>query len=86
MIIPPERLAAQTLESLLEAFITREGTDYGMVELSLEVKLRQLKQQLDKGAVIIWFDSASESTQLMTQEEYQQLLNKTTDTDTGDSV
>jgi len=74
MIIPPERLAKQTLDNLLEEFITREGTDYGLEELSLENKLLQLKRQLDKGTVVIWFDGASESTQIMTQEDCQQLL------------
>ena len=75
MIIPPERLAKQTLDNLLEEFITREGTDYGLEELSLEDKLLQLKRQLENGTVVIWFDSVSESTQLVSQEDYQQLLN-----------
>ena len=74
MIIPPERLSAETLRNLLEEFITREGTDYGAVELSLDNKLSQLKQQLEQGSVLIWFDSASETAQLMLKEQYQALV------------
>lgn len=70
MIIPPERLSAETLRNLLEEFITREGTDYGDVELSLDTKLSQLQQQLATGQVLIWFDTASESAQLITKEQY----------------
>lgn len=84
MIIPPERLAEQTLKNLLEEFITREGTDYGMEEVPLEAKLQQLKQQLVKGSVLIWFDVASESTQLISQEEYQQLPHNVAGNETDD--
>lgn len=73
MIIPSERLSAETLSNLLEEFITREGTDYGAVELSLEAKLAALQQQLANGSVFIWFDTASETPQLLTKEQYRML-------------
>jgi len=69
MIIPPERLSAETLSNLLEEFITREGTDYGMEELPLATKLSQLKQQLNEGSIVIWFDSTTQSTQLISKEQ-----------------
>ena len=35
MIIPATQLQTDTLTAILEEFITREGTDYGELELNL---------------------------------------------------
>ena len=71
MIIPYDQLSQETLDALLEEFITREGTDYGAVEIPLDVKLNQLIRQIKKGEVLIVFDSASESTTLMTLQDFK---------------
>lgn len=71
MLIPPERLEKTTLIALVEEYITREGTDYGMEELELSTKVEQVLQQLNSGQVVIVFDAASETTQLVSQEVYQ---------------
>ena len=70
MIIPYDQLSADTLDALLEEFITREGTDYGVVEVALDVKVNQLMRQIKKGEVLIVFDAASESTTLMTRQDF----------------
>lgn len=71
MIIPAERLSADALHGLIEEFITREGTDYGLHEIALADKVDQVKQQLHRGEVVIVFDSLTESVTLMTQQDYQ---------------
>ena len=71
MLIPPERLEKSTLIALIEEYITREGTDYGLEEVELSDKVSQLIYQLSLGQVVIVFDAASESTQLVTREDYQ---------------
>jgi uncharacterized protein YheU (UPF0270 family) len=63
--IQPGQLAKETLQAIIEEFIMREGTDYGMHEVSLDVKVEQLKRQLASGQVVIMFDSVSESCTLM---------------------
>ncbi|MGH1440447.1 MAG: YheU family protein [Cellvibrionaceae bacterium] len=73
MIIPPDKINDETLQNLMEAFITREGTDYGDVELALEDKVSLLKSQLISGEVLITFDAASESINLVTKQDYQQI-------------
>lgn len=73
MLIPPDRLNPETLKGLIEEFITREGTDYGVFEVALPVKIEQVKQQLLSGEVLIVFDAASESVNLLTKNDYQQL-------------
>ena len=59
--IPVGELGQDSLRSLVEAFVIREGTDYGSVETSLTVKVDQVMAQLrDRRARILW-DSESES-------------------------
>jgi uncharacterized protein YheU (UPF0270 family) len=72
MIIPVDRLSSDALRGLVEEFITREGTDYGNLEVNLETKVQQVKQQLDRGEVLIVFDGATESVNLMTRLQHQQ--------------
>ncbi|NLS54759.1 YheU family protein [Hafnia alvei] len=55
MIIPWENLAADTLDSLIESFVLREGTDYGIHEKSLTQKVEDVRRQLKNGdAVLVW--------------------------------
>jgi uncharacterized protein len=74
MIIPYQQIAAETLQNLLEEFVSRDGTDYGEHEISLDHKVDQVKQQLKRGDVVIVFDSASESISIVTKHDAQ-LLN-----------
>jgi len=61
MIIPPASLAPETLTNLLQDYITREGTDYGEVELTLEEKLDILRPQVLNSQVLIVYDGSSGS-------------------------
>lgn len=55
MIIPWQELEPETLDSLIESFVLREGTDYGEHERSLDQKVSDVKRQLQAGeAVLIW--------------------------------
>ena len=74
MIIPHQQLSADALQGLIEAFIHREGTDYGDVEFSLQDKVVQVQSQLVAGEVVIVFDPATESVNLLPKREAQQLL------------
>ena len=66
--IPPDQLSDQLLQAVIEEFITREGTDYGMQEYSLGQKVLQIKRQLDNGRAIIVYDPISESCTLMVKD------------------
>ena len=55
MIIPWQNLDSQTLDNIIENFVLREGTDYGLQEKSLQEKVTQVKSQLVDGtAAIFW--------------------------------
>jgi uncharacterized protein YheU (UPF0270 family) len=61
MMIPHRMLSPEALRGVLEAFVTREGTDYGTHEVSLETKVVQVRQQLDEGTAVIVYDEATDS-------------------------
>jgi uncharacterized protein len=54
--VPYEALSAQALRGLIEAFILREGTDYGEREVPLEVKVAQIMRRFERGEARIVFD------------------------------
>lgn len=64
MIIPHTALQASTLEVLISDFATRDGTDYGDHEMSLDEKIHQIKKLLDEGKLVISFDPDTESCAL----------------------
>ena len=61
MIIPHRMLSPEALRGVIEAYITREGTDYGLHEIPLATKVGQVRHQLDAGTAIIVYDEATNS-------------------------
>lgn len=72
MIIPYNQLSSDALNGLVEEFITREGTDYGIEEISLQDKVEQVLAQIKRGEVVIVFDSTMETVSLMTEIDAKQ--------------
>ncbi|MBT7227756.1 MAG: YheU family protein [Gammaproteobacteria bacterium] len=64
MNIPYQELEAETLRAIIEEFISREGTDYGAHEYSLEQKVQQVRNQLERGDIVLNFDPETESCDL----------------------
>lgn len=71
--ISEQMLSAQALEGIIENFVLREGTDYGLNEVSYETKARQVKDQLKAKKIRIVFDQASETVTLMTDQDFKRL-------------
>ena len=61
MIIPHYLLSPDALRGVIEAFVTREGTDYGLQAVSLATKAAQVQQQLDAGTAVIVYDETTDS-------------------------
>lgn len=59
MLIPHGSLSDSTLQNLIEEFVTREGTDYGSGQFSLEQKVTQVRRQLEQGIAVILYDPDS---------------------------
>ena len=66
--VPPDSLSREALRALIEEFVTRDGTDYGAVERSLDEKVAAVRVQLARGEVRIVFDPESETITLITAE------------------
>jgi uncharacterized protein YheU (UPF0270 family) len=64
MDIPWQELQPETLHALIEEFATRDGTDYGEREISLEAKVKQVQKLLEAGKIKIVFDPETESCDL----------------------
>ena len=63
--LAPEDLEPDTLRAVIESFVLREGTDYGVQETSLEDKVAQVSRQLRRGEAHITFDPATESVNVV---------------------
>jgi uncharacterized protein YheU (UPF0270 family) len=59
--IPYSELSPEALRGVVESFVLREGTDYGVREHSFEAKVAQVMEQLRRGEAQILFDADSES-------------------------
>ena len=58
-------LSPEALRGLLEEFVSREGTDYGLRERSFEAKVRDVERQLESGEARIVFDLLQESANIV---------------------
>ena len=65
MEIPHNQVPEQTLLAIIEEFISREGTDYGHREYTLDEKVEKVKSQLVKGEIKLLFDSETSSCNLV---------------------
>jgi uncharacterized protein YheU (UPF0270 family) len=59
MQIPHTALSPEALQNLLEEFVTREGTDYGVQTYSLADKVRHVRRQVETGRAVILYDPRS---------------------------
>ena len=57
--VPYTALEPTTLRALIEEFVTRDTTDYGERERTLEDKVRDVMRQLRRGEAQIVFDGGS---------------------------
>ena len=65
VVISHTHLTPTALRGLVEEFVTRDGTDYGYVEKTLDQKVAALMRQLDRGEATIVYDSESQTTSIV---------------------
>lgn len=59
--IPWQKLTPEALAGLIEELVTRDGTDYGDVELTTEEKAANLRKALEEKRAAIAFSPETES-------------------------
>ena len=57
-------LSEEALRGIIEAFVLREGTDYGVREVSFLEKCAAVLRQIEREEAEIWFDPSSQSTDI----------------------
>ena len=68
-VVPFENLSADALTGVIEDFINREGTDYGLEEVDHETKIQQILSQLRSGQALIAFDNNTETVTIIHKEQ-----------------
>lgn len=71
MIIPWQDIAPETLHSILESVVLREGTDYGEHEKSLSDKVADLYTQLKNGDIVIVWSELHETLNIMPSAQFR---------------
>jgi uncharacterized protein YheU (UPF0270 family) len=67
--VPVESLSREALDGLIDEFVSREGTDYGLEEHTFEMKRDAVRRQLDRGDAVIVFDPESETSNIILKEK-----------------
>jgi uncharacterized protein YheU (UPF0270 family) len=63
--VPLDALSPTALRGLVEEFVNREGTDYGLVERTLEEKVRDVMRQLERREAKVVFDPETRSATIV---------------------
>lgn len=74
MQIPYQQLPKDTLIALIEAFVLREGTDYGEQEVSLEKKVNDIFLQIQSTELVILFNPEDESFNIVNKRNIVQFM------------
>jgi len=67
--IPVNKLSTEALQGVIEEYISRDGTDYGDIEVSLATKFRQVKDKLENGFVVLIFDDETATTNIFLRDD-----------------
>ena len=62
--VPVEELSAELLRAVIEAFVLREGTEYGAREYTLDEKVAHVELQLRRGEARIVYDPNTQSVDI----------------------
>lgn len=63
--VPLDALSAAALRGLVEEFVSRDGTDYGRHERTLEEKVADVLRQLQRGEAAIVYDPGTRSANIV---------------------
>ncbi|QJQ95162.1 MULTISPECIES: YheU family protein [Halomonadaceae] len=69
--VPYRMLPGETLEVLLETFVTRQGYDTTDTGAGMGGWVEELKRQLERGELIIAHDLQTETTEVMTLAQWR---------------
>jgi uncharacterized protein len=74
IIIPHDKLSQEALLGLIEEFVTRDGTDTGYTDGSLEGSVEMVMRQLKRRDVFIVYDEATGTANIVPKEDVKSFL------------
>jgi len=63
--VPHTELSADALRGVIEAFVLREGTEYGERDVPIDRKVADVLRQLERGEAQIVFDPNTETVDIV---------------------
>lgn len=63
-----DKLSPETLMAIIEECVTRDGTDYGEVEMPLERKIMQVHKEIVSGKALILFDTKEQTCNIVSRD------------------
>ena len=63
--IPYDQLSCEALRGLIEEFVTRNGTDKGDTQSTLEQNVAKVMGQLNRGEAVILYDQISKTANIV---------------------
>jgi len=69
--VPISDISAEALTGLLEEYVSRDGTDYGEVEVTIDEKTKVLRRQLEEGELSILFDPETQELDIVMREQME---------------
>jgi uncharacterized protein YheU (UPF0270 family) len=65
IIIPHEKLSPQALRGLIEEVVTRNGTDNGYIQATLEQNVAMVMAQLRRKEVLVVYDESTRTANIV---------------------
>jgi len=72
IVVPYGNLHPQTLQALIEEFITRDGAVHGHTDVPLSVRVQAVRRQLQSGEAVVVFDEGTESCTIVPNRDVPQ--------------
>ena len=69
--VPISDISAEALTGLLEEYVSRDGADYGEVEVTIDEKTKVLRRQLEEGELSILFDPETQELDIVMREQME---------------
>ncbi|MFI5378006.1 MAG: YheU family protein [Tepidisphaerales bacterium] len=69
IVIPCDRLRAETLDALIEEFVTRDGAVHGHTDTPIERQIAAVRRQLKSGDAVILYDEETESLTILPKDK-----------------
>ena len=75
--VPPDNLRPETLQVLIEEFVTRNGAVHGHTDTPLDVMVAGIQRQLQSGEVAVVYDAETETCTIVPKEQLNDLRDET---------